>query len=242
MSLLHLKNQKGFSLIQVLVAFGLMGVLSLVMMGMFDQQNKLSQKVKVDGELNEIKYHFLNMLNDKIACESNLQSMKKGEPINFFRVDNGDPFATVGEQFKNLGIKITAMQILTDADVTASGQSPQMIRQEDGQTTIVFRVNFQKIGNIIGGKDITKDFNVRVVMGEHKWEAGPTPNAVKDACLTNGGYKVADSIFEAKASYQPPSTSDEPVKCIGMFCLVDCVKFDGNVNNMRILKCVTPGT
>lgn len=242
MALFQLKNQKGFSIIQVLVAFALMGVLSVVMMGMFDQQNKLSQKVKIDGELNEVRYHFLNMLNDKIACESNLQSMKKGETINFFRVDDGDPFATVNERFKNLAIKITGMKILTDLEVTNSGQTPEQVRTEDGQTTIVFRVTFEKIGNIIGGRDIAKDFNVRVVMGEHKWEAGPTPDAVKDACLTNGAFKVADSNFEAKDSYQPPNPGDEPAKCMGMFCLVDCVKFDAAPANLRILKCITPGS
>jgi competence protein ComGC len=234
-------SQRGFSLVQIMVAFALVGVLSLIMMRMFDQQNQLTGKVKSDNELNEVQYHFLNMLNDKIACEANLQSMKKGDEINFFRVDDGDPFATVGERFKNLGIKITGMKILTDAEVTASGQTPQLVRVEDGRSMIVFRVKFERLGNVIGGKTKFKDFHVSVVLGEHKWETGPTATSVKNACVSNGSFKVADSNFVVKDSYQPPNPGDEPAKCNGNLCIVDCVKFNGAPANLRILACITPG-
>jgi hypothetical protein len=242
MTTLILKSQRGFSLVQIMVAFALVGVLSVIMMKMFEQQNQLTTRVKSDNELNEIQYHFLNMLNDKIACESNIQSMKKGDAINFFRVDDGDPFATAGEKFKNLNIKITSMKILTDAEVLASGQKPQPVRTEDGRSMIVFRVGFQRMGNVIGGRDKFKDFNISVTLGEHKWETGPTATAVKTACHTNGSFKVADSNFVVKDSYQPPNPGDEPAICTGSLCIVDCVKFNGNPANLRILACITPGS
>lgn len=236
-----LNSQEGFSLVEIMIGFALLGVLSVFVISMFEQQNKLTNKVKVDNDLNEIRYHFLNAINDKEACEANLQAMKKGDNINFFRVNDGAPFATVGQQFKTMKIKITAMKILTDVEVTASGDTPEAIRESDGRTMVTFRVNFEKLFGKTGGLGGTttfKDFRVSVTMGEHKTEAGPTPASVKGQC---NPYLVADTNFVTTGDgYQDPA-QDQPVECSGGLCMVDCVRFTPVNSNFRILSCVSPG-
>lgn len=234
-------SEAGFSLVEIMIGFALLGVLSIFVMSMFEQQNKLTSKVKIDNELNEVKYHFLNAINDKEACEANLQAMKKGDKIAFFRVNAGAPFATVGEQFKNMKIKINEMKILTDLEVTAAGDTVEPVRATDGRTMISFRVKFEKLFSKAGGvgvKDSYKDFRISVTMGEHKSEAGPTPPSVKAQC---NPYLVADTNFVTTGDgYQDPA-QDQPVECSGGLCLVDCVRFSPENANFRILSCVTPG-
>jgi Tfp pilus assembly major pilin PilA len=65
-----IKKQNGFSLISVLVAAGLLGGLSMVMMQMGKQSTKATAKMNFDTEVNQITNEINGILSDPASCTS----------------------------------------------------------------------------------------------------------------------------------------------------------------------------
>lgn len=227
--------QRGFSLVQVMVGFALLGVLSMFMMGLFDQQNKLSSRAKMDADLAEMRSLFQSMLNNIAICEMNM-AHSKGQDMDFFLLEAEEPFATINTRFKNSNLMVKRMHILSDAEVQSkTGEPAPPVSSSDGFTTITFRVEVQKLNKTLGGSDINLDFSVAVHMGEVVPKAGPSPSNVKAQCFADG-FVVADSLYRHKPEYNDPG--EEPLYCPASSparCFGFCVKYSGP--NMKVLYC-----
>jgi type II secretory pathway pseudopilin PulG len=83
-----MKDQKGFSLVQVIIVAGMLGGLSLVFMQLM--KNAQTGNIFVESSLNvtEIKRHIMLILDDERYCKVSLAETFTGE--NFYRSDIND--------------------------------------------------------------------------------------------------------------------------------------------------------
>lgn len=184
-------NQKGFSLVSVLVAIGLTGVLSMILMNLMEQQGKQQKKAMVDGELTEIFAQFVRIINQKTSCGATFTGLQKGDTFREFRYSfdvNQEPFAEVGKPFRGTKLVLKQMKILTDAEVTAHKITPQG-KDPQGFTTVVLEVTLDRPDNTMGGKSIKKIFDVPVAIGKGTILKMADSNAIVTQCtnLTTDG-------------------------------------------------------
>lgn len=112
-------NQDGFSLVQVMVAVGLMGGLALAMMKMTDNQIKSQKTMELKAEQGDLANIIRQTLNDKVACEATFIGMTPGDDIDTLRMTADmaqPPFAEVGKKFKTYNVFIKSMHLLTRAE------------------------------------------------------------------------------------------------------------------------------
>lgn len=158
-------NQRGMSLVSVLMAIGLTGVLSLILMSQMEQQQKIQKRAFLDGEMTEVFAQFVNVINAKSSCGATFTGLQKGDTINEFRYSfdpNQEPFAEVGTPFRGTKLVLREMKILTDAEVQAKGLPTTGL---SGSSTVVLRVTLERPPGTLGGQFISKIFDVRVSMG-----------------------------------------------------------------------------
>ncbi len=111
------KNEEGFSLVQVVIAAGLMGVLSLFMLKMQENQRMNQNKIAMDGEIST----FMNKLNGFLQrsdyCEKNLvgKSITSAEPfeIEKFVAPNGKVIFEKGALYGN---RFFELESIRDSD------------------------------------------------------------------------------------------------------------------------------
>lgn len=89
-----LRNSQGFSLAEVLVAAGLLGVVSLGVMEITKQTGKVQKKANIDLELNQITYDIQSLMRDPASCiaaVANNDAARLSDPVSGspFRVING---------------------------------------------------------------------------------------------------------------------------------------------------------
>lgn len=183
------KNQKGMSLVSVLMAIGLTGVLAVILMNLMEQQGKQQKKALVDGELTEIYAQFVRIINQKTSCGSTFIGLQKGDTFNEFRYTfdaNQEPFAEVGKSFRGTKLILSGMKILTNAEVTSRGVTPQG-KDPQGFTTVVLEVSLERPENTLGSKTVKKVFDVPVAMGKGEIVKMADPNAVSARCATISG-------------------------------------------------------
>lgn len=69
------QNQRGFSLAEVMVAAGMLGVISLGMMQLTKNTNQQQKKVVQDFSVNEVVFAMQNTLRDKGSCEATFEGV-----------------------------------------------------------------------------------------------------------------------------------------------------------------------
>lgn len=170
----------------VLVAIALTGVLGMILMTLFDRQTQQQKKMLVDAELTEVINHIQTILAKKESCNSTFMGKKKGQTIYRLLLNmdpDAAPFAEVGniEPFRGTKIYLTRVRVLTDAEVTAMDKPLE-------QGVVVIDAEFERPENTLGGKNIRKQFDLRVVYGREEVISHPVNEAgVVSLCKTDYG-------------------------------------------------------
>jgi hypothetical protein len=194
-------NQRGFSLVQVMIAFGLMGGLAVMMMRLMDNQNKQAKSIELKSEQQEIKNIILKTLDDKTACEATFLGMSPGDDIKQIRLSSDfslAPFAETGVKFKSYNVYIKRMYLLTrqeeQAMAQSSGTSFVPPAPPDGYGSATLRVTFVKnIGQVTdsnkshqfyGSKETAVDIQVQGYFYDREVIKAYPPNITDlyDAC------------------------------------------------------------
>lgn len=68
-------NKKGFTLAEVMVAAGLVGILSLALVNIMSNLGKTSKKMQQDAELIQVKMYATRLLNKESACTRSLNGI-----------------------------------------------------------------------------------------------------------------------------------------------------------------------
>ena len=122
-------NQKGVSLVQVMMAFGLMSVLGLAVMRMNETNMKESKRVELKGELDNVHREVMSYLSNDVACSytlggvgTNLSSLKTTGTMSISSVKDVNNNNKFTDTFNRMGVKITDFQFVNfnSADNTAT--------------------------------------------------------------------------------------------------------------------------
>lgn len=199
------RNQKGMSLVSVLIAIGLTGVLGTILMSLMEQQGKQTKKAMVDGEMTEVYAQFVRVIVQKSSCDSTFIGLQKGDPVTEFRYTfdyDQVPFAEVGSLFRGTKLKLFGMKILTNAEVIARNMTP-VIKSPSGETVLVLEVTLERPEGVLGAKHIKKTFDINAVVGQGMLIKMADPNAIESACAqaTTDGC-IAD--FDSGLCTTPP--------------------------------------
>jgi hypothetical protein len=109
-------NQRGMSLTSVLVALGLTGVLSSVIMSNMSLQNKSQKTVEIQANITEMKRIIQDFAGRAEPCYSSFAGVRRGEKVNQLKLtrDVKDaPFAEVGKEFQRSKLTIKEMRFLS---------------------------------------------------------------------------------------------------------------------------------
>lgn len=107
-------RQTGFSLVEIMMAAGMMGILSLgVMHLMTNQQAVLNHAETRTGEL-EIINQVRSLLADREVCLANLEGLRIGDELDHFIGAVGSPLYSVGQRYSQNGLKLESIEVQSD--------------------------------------------------------------------------------------------------------------------------------
>src|SRR6478735_2525981 len=101
-----LKNQRGDSLVAVVVALGLAGVLTVVVMNNMSMQTKANKTSEIQNNLNDFKRLMQDFVGRTEPCQASFRGISRGEDILALKQKityTGAPFAQVGTEFQKSG-------------------------------------------------------------------------------------------------------------------------------------------
>jgi hypothetical protein len=196
-----LKNSKGMSLVSVMVAIGLTGVLSVILMKLSEQQASIQKKAMVDNDFNEAILHFRTVIMKKKSCDATVQGLKLGDTFTEVRYDYDsakEAFATVStESDFNSATKFRkgSKIILREMKILSKSEMKEAERPLDGNM-IVLKVTFEKPSGTLGGNTIFKLFDIPAVIGKGDLATGDDKAIAVEDCEKSGGKIASWSTFE----------------------------------------------
>lgn len=200
------KNHQGMSLAQVMVAMGLTGVLSVILMNLAKQQTTQQKVALVAGEMTEIYASYVRVINTKSTCDATFAGLPKGADITELRYkfdDNEDPFAVTGQPFRGTKLILERMHLQTDAEYLATHNNNP---QPDG--IVVLEVFLTKPASI-GGASHRKMFDVPVKMGNGTLVSAANPSLLSADCLATTGGDGCIADFATNVCCSPESSCME---------------------------------
>jgi hypothetical protein len=161
-----LKNQVGASMVQVMIAAGMIGGLSLVLSELMKQQAKTKRTAELDTEINMITDLIRKAINNKEMCDASFAGVGLGDNIEGIRLSQTSDqyFCKAREKFKASKIYISSLRLLTKEE-QADIQSNFFIN-EAGTSEVVVEILMEKQGDGYGGKHIKKRFHFPAKFGE----------------------------------------------------------------------------
>lgn len=141
-----LKNSRGFSLAQVMVALALAGGLSVVIMKQLEMQTKANKKVQLDSNVADIKRLIQQFVTNPELCFNSFNGATRGKDILFLSTTSALDdkfFAKVDEEFQKTGMIIKAMKLLSIKDEIEKFKN-YMPLSPTGVSTIYLRIYLKK--------------------------------------------------------------------------------------------------
>ncbi|MCK5882727.1 MAG: prepilin-type N-terminal cleavage/methylation domain-containing protein, partial [Bacteriovoracaceae bacterium] len=196
-------GEKGFSLAEVMVAAGLLSVLSLALVHITQNQAVVQKRAEASSEINTISNTITQNLLNSLACEETLtlgSTISEGMDIAEIKNRRGDTLFNKVDKYGNRQISIN--------DITLNNLSvgPLANGSRFGEANII--VTFEKLSKLIKGiKLIQKTFPVKISLSGANALLGcysATENAVQTAteksCESIGGtYNSASNVCDLAA-------------------------------------------
>ncbi len=155
-----IKNEDGFSLVQVVIAAGLMGVLSLFMLKMQENQRMNQNKIAMDGEITTFMTKLNGFLQRSDYCEKNLvgKSITSEEPfeIEKFVAPNGKVIFEKGQLYGN---RFFELESIRDSDFFYDSDD-----KKTGNLTLL--VTLKKHKKSFGAEHIAKKLDLMVYLDD----------------------------------------------------------------------------
>ena len=134
-------RNRGFSLVQVMIAFAMTGGLTLVIMNLTEQGAKTQRTMELNQSIIELTNRIASIISDKEACSTMFSNFSVGDDLKQLRINQTSAglIAEVGEEIGNTKIAITGMQI-----ISATPMGDPNDKDFAGNYELVLRVTFQK--------------------------------------------------------------------------------------------------
>ncbi len=194
-------RDKGFTLVEIVVAAGLISGLALVIMQMTRQQAVVQKRSEASFEISSISNTIVqNMLNND-ACSNTLivgEVISDGVELDQIVNRNGNPLFVKDSVYGNRQVKIKSLK-LEDVVVSSGGGANQY-----GELNLV--VELEKMNNIIkGNKVIKKKIPLMVELDAsdslvkcYSATENAVSTAVEEACASNGGELIDGSCIKTE--------------------------------------------
>lgn len=114
-------SHRGMSLVEALIAIGLLGGAALGFMKLFDNANKGHKTSEIRMEAMEIRRLISTTLMDKEACEQTFINKKIGDPVDAIKNSAGSNIFESGKSYSNNQIKISSMTTVDRNQVNSDG-------------------------------------------------------------------------------------------------------------------------
>jgi hypothetical protein len=242
---LKVNNQAGVSLVQIMVAFALLGVLSVMLMNLTEQAQKQGVTALANADVQEFVGHMNSILSNKSYCNNTLGPVKLGDTIGTLRYSDdpeAEPFATAGQQYKKTKVQVVEMKV-------EAYDSTKDVIDTNGEINLRFKITLTKLGkNIIGGKQFVKEWNPRVMMGEIIHQPADYCEIAKDKCLARSAnakimdndtdeFSTADEDKEDEwCSQMVDDSTSPPTNYATVTCFVPATS--SNISTSVIHKCL----
>jgi len=181
-----MKNNKGFSLVQVMVAAGLLGGVALGVMQLSKQMQSTTIMGATNLEENQIINHISTILLDADSCEKTFVGLAFGDPVESIKrvKSNGEAMEvySLGETYGNRTISLKDMKL----------------GGKDGEEYLELVLRRLKSG-YAGPKEIRKKIALKLVIKDDKVVncfselSNVTETSVKKSCLSIGAIYDANT-------------------------------------------------
>lgn len=229
-----LMNQRGDSLIAVVVALGLAGVLTVVIMNNMSLQNKATKTAEIQNNLNDFKRLLQDFVGRTEPCQATFNGVQRGEDILALKQKTsytGNAFAEVGKEFQRSGFIIKEMRLLTLKEQRDLNNGDHGQIDQKGVGTAYLRVKLEKIraegsnAKFFGGKDtavivpIVAEFGGDDIIADgidkndaaEAWKAKFTNlDTAEDGKITAMGLPATDYDLKPQEGKKPGDTPDIP--------------------------------
>jgi prepilin-type N-terminal cleavage/methylation domain-containing protein len=222
------KRQDGFSLVEVMVAVGLMGGLAYFLMQQQDSSSKLQTKMNFNQDLNSVSTQIQTMLAKKANCTLTVSGRKVGQSLDFIRTGIDDPInpLTAPPIFKknlfekNKMIGNSQLQIESISIVEKKDELGVVIGDA---IRVKFRAGRMGSGGVfvpikaVGSTNLSKDFLINGVKN---------PLGFYTSCYSESGNMVETAIQEACTSMG--AVWDAATKKCKLTNLPKCIMVEGS--------------
>ena len=185
---MKLINQKGFSLVQVMIAFALAGGLSLVIMRQMQNMGKAQKLAEVKNSINETFGTIGNYIKNDTVCSSAFSTIKPGESFDLLEINASGTGLSLqkGQEMGNTKVIIENMMIMN---------TPAEVDSDQGLYEVTFRLTLQKKAGdyYMAGTSSRKDFTFLAQLCE------PWFNLYKDPME----FGISKSQCESQAANDP---------------------------------------
>ncbi len=176
-----LKNRQGFTLVELMVATAILGILMVGFMQFMSFQGRSLKTTELKGELLVAKDLFTSYWKSKSICEATLGGRRAISEVPITKIlSQIEPEKVeldLGKQIPNTNWKVTDMALLSNAQAQAVDSAITGTVDSDGVTTVVVKVTLQQArgDTVVSASEnrnnyagLTKDlyFNIRVKMAE----------------------------------------------------------------------------
>lgn len=205
---MKINNEKGFSMVQVMIAAGMAAGLSLVVSKVMQNAQRSQRSIEAKQNLTEVFSRVSTYIRNTSIC-SRVFQIAPGDEIEKFKIDD-DPFSTTGivlekgQEVGNTKIIVEKMKLL---------DNPLAIQADQGIYDLTFRINLKrKEGDYyMAGTTKIKDFTFSAKLCE---KSAPHPfivgldlsfkvQACDDACAVDPDCTHHYSVPETDAEVAP---------------------------------------
>lgn len=167
-------NQKGFSLIEVIVALGVMTAGAFFMMKMNEDNQKTINNMFISQGIATDMANTTRRMSNVSACDNNFRNrnLSGGAAISSLRDENNNVFLSVGQEGGHGGARFR---------VTAIETSPK------DASSFNLHITYQKIGSFVGSEVLRKTFAI---------PAQITGSTV-EACQTSDSSVIAAAVEQS---------------------------------------------
>lgn len=117
----YLKNQRGLSLIEIIIATGLLAAMSVGVMKVISGAQKGNVVSEAKLEELEIKKNIAMILADKVACQKTFTGISIGSTLGQIKNSADNPIFEIDKVYGNNSLKIASMRTSDRNEVAADG-------------------------------------------------------------------------------------------------------------------------
>ena len=135
-------KKRGFTLIEIIMSIGIMGLISLGMAKLLDQQTKAAKEVEARAEIISLSLTVSKMLFGKRSCTETFagQGIFVGQSYNEIKNHKGDVVVSVGNKYANGLVYVESIK-LSDRSIIQEGVDKK--RYVYVTLKVVFKNNFK---------------------------------------------------------------------------------------------------